>query len=291
MATILTPPTGGSKDEKDYRYSSTGVDLTAPIKLNPNPLDIESFGGRDKGYTQEKWSAFLRFATTSSIDENGNKIGPRINKKDPSLNSQAVWKKLTTDIINEFNTSPESNWVQFGKTSPNRGLQNPLTLADITAIQKFTKKVDPNVQVDVELGKTPILGTQTLQMEYPKLLVMRVFNKDPKDKNIITNSAPELLIPVVWGNKRYITSNGVYDNWITENSSLRKSLFEIIVPYDPTKHPKDKWSYNFDTKKEWTVLASPVVPSESAEKINSETVKTTNQSQTKQLQTKLKSSF
>jgi hypothetical protein len=281
MATFPT----GSDGQRDYRYSSTGVDLTAPVKLNPNPFDIESFGGRDKGYTQEKWSAFLRFVTTSSIDENGNKIGPRIDKKDVSLNSQAVWSKLTTDLINEFNTSPLSNWIQFGKTSPNRGLQNPLTLADITAIQKFTNKVDPNAQID----KIPILGTQTLQMKYPELLVLQVVNKDFKDN--ITNGAPELLIPVIWGNKRYIISNGIYANWKKENSSLRKSLFEIIVLYDPTKHPKDKWSYNFDTKKEWVSLASSTVPSQSAEKINSETVKTSIQSKTKQLQTKIKSSF
>jgi hypothetical protein len=126
-------------------------------------------------------------------------------------------------------------------------------------------------------------------MEYPKILTIQIVDKD-KDDNII-NGAPELLIPVIWGNKRYVISNGVLDSWSKENSSLRKSLYEIIVPYDPTKHPKDKWSYNFDTKKEWTALASPVVPSESAEKINSETVKTTNQSQTKQLQTKIKGSL
>ena len=263
----------GSGGQRDYRYSSTGVDLTTPLRLNPNPLDIESLGGRDKGYTQEKWSAFLRFANL------------KINKNDTSLNSQAVWAKLTTDLINEFNTSPSSNWVQFGGISSNRGLQNPLTLADITAIQKFTNKVDPNAQID----KTPILSTQTLRMEYPKLLTMVVVNKD-KDNNIL-NNAPELLIPVIWGNKRYIISNGDLEKWEKENSSTRKSLFQIITSYDPIKHPKDKWSYNFDTKKEWTSLSSPIIPSQSAEKINSETAKSSIQKQTQQLQTKIKSSF
>ena len=76
MAIFPITPDG----QKDYRYSSTGVDLTAPLQLNPNPLDIESLGGRDKGYTREKWSAFLRFASL------------KIDKNDTSLNSQAGWE-------------------------------------------------------------------------------------------------------------------------------------------------------------------------------------------------------
>lgn len=265
---MATPPTDG---QKDYRYSSTGVDLTAPLQLNPNPLNIESLGGRDKGYTQEKWSAFLRFANS------------KIDKNDISLNSQAVWESLTVNLIKEFNTSPDSNWVIFGSTNPNRGLQNPITRDDIFAIQKFTNKTDPNAKID------GWLGTQTLRMDYPKLLIMIVVNKD-KDGNI-SNGAPELLIPIIWGNKRYVISDGDNITWTDENKSTRKPFVQIITLYDPTKHPKDKFIYNPDIKKQWVALASPVVPSQSALKINSETAKTAIQKQTKQLQTKIKSSF
>jgi len=260
---MATPPTDG---QKDYRYSSTGVDLTAPLQLNPNPLDIESLGGRDKGYTQEKWSAFLRFANS------------KIDKNDVSLNSQAVWESLTVNLIKEFNTSPDSNWVKFGSTNPNRGLQNPITRDDIFAIQKFTNKTDPNAKID------GWLGTQTLRMDYPNLNVLTNINSGEK-------ISPELLIPIVWGNKRYVIPDGVNVMWTDENTSTRKPFVQIITLYDPTKHPKDKFVYNPDVKKQWVALASPVVPSQSAEKINSETAKKAIQNKTKQLQTKIKSSF
>jgi hypothetical protein len=281
--TLVTPPTG-SDGQRDYRYSSTGVDLTAPLKFNLNPFDIESLGGRDKGYTQEKWSAFLRFATQSSKDENDNIIPPRVNINDTSLNSQAVWESLTLDLIREFNTNQDSNWVRFGGSSPNRGFQNPLTREDIYAIQRFTQKTDPNAQVD------GWLGTQTLRMEYPKLLTMIVVNKykDKDGKEIVTNGAPELLIPIVWGNKRYVVSNGDFEKWNKENSSTRKSLFQIITLYDPTKHPEDKWTYNFNTRREWTSLAETVSISKSAEKVNADTVKTNVDKKTLQIQTGIK---
>jgi len=262
MATFPTTPDG----QRDYRYSSTGVDLTAPLQLNPNPLDIESLGGRDKGYTREKWSAFLRFANL------------KIDKNDTSLNSQAGWESLTVNLIKEFNTSLDSNWVQFGGNSPNRGRQNPITRVDIFAIQKFTNKTDPNAKID------GWLGTQTLRMDYPNLLILTNTNLNEK-------ISPELLIPIIWGNKRYVISNGDNVTWTDENKSTRKSFTQIITLYDPTKHPKDKFIYNPDIKKEWIRLASPVIPSQSAEKINSETAKKAIQSKTKQLQTKIKSSF
>jgi len=263
MATILTPPTGPD-GKRDYRYSSTGVDLTAPVKFNPNPLDIESFGGRNKGYTQEKWSAFLRFADS------------KINKNDTSLNSQAVWEKLTTDLIKEFNTSPESNWVKFGSTSPNRGLQNPLTREDIFAIQRFTNKVDPNAQID------GWLGTQTLRMEYPKLRIIQVVNED-KDKNIL-NGAPELLIPVVWGNKRYVIT---YSDYEAAGTDVAK-IVEKMELYDPTIHTKDKFYNNVNNYKEWTALEPTVIVSQSADQVNSNTTKQNINKKISSLQTEIK---
>jgi len=163
--------------------------------------------------------------------------------------------------------------------------QDASTVIGLYREDYYAYLVDPNAQID------GWLGTQTLQMEYPKLLQMRVFNKDPKDDKKILNSAPELLFPMIWGNKRYVTSNGVLDNWNKENSSLRKSIFEIIVPYDPTKHPRDKWSYNFDTKKEWTSLANTVSISKSDEQVNQDTVKKNVDKKITQIQTEIKNAL
>jgi hypothetical protein len=265
---MATPPTDG---KRDYRYSLTGIDLTAPLQLNPNPFDIESIGGRDKAYVVEKWKAFLRF------------VNSKIDKNDTSLNSQAGWESLTVNLIKEFNTSPDSNWVQFGGTNPNRGRQNPMTRDDIFAIQKFTNKVDPNAKID------GWLGTQTLRMDYPKTSTSIAYD-------VTKTYSPELLLPVIWGNKRYVISNK--DNLIANEESKKpnsgntsKPLSQYLKLYDPTIHSKDKFIFNPDTIREWTILSSSVAPSQSAEKINSETVKTAIKKQTQQLQTKLKSSF
>ena len=264
---MATPPTG-SDGQRDYRYSSTGVDLTAPIKLNSNPTDIESLGVRDKAYTEEKWRAFLKFSNS------------KIDKNDTSLNSKAVWESLTTDLIKEFNTSPESNWVQFGDNNPNRGLQNPISREDIFAIQRFTKKTDPNTQVD------GWLGTQTLQMDYPKRVTYINYSKDKNGNDILI--PPETLLPIIWGNKRYVVSYKDYDE---SNKNRKISYGTLIKIYDPSIHTKDKFQKDPDLNREWTSLASPVVPSQSAEKVNLETTKTAIKKQTIQLQTKLKSSF
>jgi hypothetical protein len=277
---MATPPTG-SDGQRDYRYSSTGVDLTAPIKLNPNPTDIESVNGRDKAYTEEKWRAFLRFATKSSKDENGNVIPLRVNVNDTSLNSKAVWESLTTDLINEFNTNKETSvWVQFGGNNPNRGLQNPISREDIFAIQRFTKKTDPNAQVD------GWLGTQTLRMDYPKRVTYVIYAKDKNGADLPIPS--ETLLPVIWGNKRYIISYGDFDE---SNKNKKISYATLLKVYDPSIHTKDKFQKDPDLNRDWTSLAETVSVTKSAEKVNSETTKTAIKKQTQQLQTKLKSSF
>ena len=265
---MATPPTG-SDGQRDYRYSSTGVDLTAPIKLNSNPTDIESVNGRDKAYTDEKWKAFLKFSNS------------KIDKNDTSLNSKAVWESLTTDLINEFNTNKETSvWVQFGGNNPNRGLQNPISREDIFAIQRFTKKTDPNAQVD------GWLGTQTLRMDYPKRVTYVIYAKDKNGADLPVPS--ETLLPVIWGDKRYIIS---YRDFDESNKNKKISYATLLKVYDPSIHTKDKFQKDPDLNRDWTSLAETVSVTKSAEKVNSETTKIAIKKQTQQLQTKLKSSF
>jgi hypothetical protein len=251
---------------KDYRFgNTTGVDLTAPLTLNPNPLDIESINGKDKVYTWEKWETFLIF------------IKNKIDKNDVSLNSKEKWEALTLSLINEFNTNKDtSNWVKFGGSNPNRGIANPLTREDIFAVQRFNRKTDPNVQVD------GWLGTQTLRMSYPRTFYYKntvLSNGKP------SNQPPDTLIAITWGNKRFVTT---YKDDLEANTS-QKSRLTYWKLFDPKIHNINKFDRNPNFIKEWVVLGQTVEVNQSAERINSETVTESLNKKILQTQTKIKS--
>ena len=252
---------------RDYRYGSiTGIDLLAPIKLNLNPYDIKSVNGKSPSSVSEKWRYFYGF-TNKYLDKN-----------DVSLNNEEINQKITTKFIDDFNNNKDiSAWAKAGTSNQYRGANNPLTREDIFAIQRFTQKSDPRAVID------GWLGTQTLQMNYP-VINFKSNNKIELNK---IKTPEEKYWPVIWGNKRFVITVKNYITYITDNPQPA-GLY--LVPYDPSKHDNNFISNsNFDT--EWVALGQTSLPTSSAEKINSETVKTAVQKQTKQFQTKLKSSL
>lgn len=250
-------------EPRDSRFGNiTGIDLKAPVILNPNPFDIESVNGQPKSSVWEKWLYFWGFA---------NKY---IDKNDTSINTEEGKNRITSKLIDDFNSNKDiSDWAKFGTLNPNRGLNNPITREDIFAIQRFTRKTDPRVIVD------GWVGTQTLQMLYPKILTIV--------NNIDKNPNPQNYYPSIWGDKRFVIS--VKDN--TEYvSSNHKSKASLLVPYDPSKH-NDKFEGNSGNNKQWIALGETVTPNSTAEKINTETLKSTIQKNILQLQTKITNSL
>lgn len=262
VKSLLTPPTG-SDGKRDYRYGTDGTDLTAPIILNINPDDIEITGGHPKIYTVLKWRAFLRFVDSY----------PGFNKNDVTLNSKEKWATTTTQLIRDFNR--DSDWAK--KIDPHRGANNPLTASDITAIQKFTKKVDPRVVVD----EIPILGTQTLKMEYPFVYEFFAVTKI-NGKGI--EPLPDKLIGVIWGNKRYVIT---WSDHLAANMDATK-IVEKMKLYDPTIHTPDKFHNNMNNFREWTSLESTVTVSQTVNQANDSTIKENLTKKINSIQTDLK---
>lgn len=123
-------------------------------------------------------------------------------------------------------------WASFGNENKYRGTQNPLTTDDIKAIQKFTSKTDPNVQID------GWVGTQTIQMFYPRSVIYT-----PKNKK---NYPLDFLYPIIWGNKRYVLS--VEDAQNAKKFSYPTLLYAQL--YNPAIH-KNKLIFEVSLPREW----------------------------------------
>lgn len=278
----MSTPTPLSGSNQDNRFgATTGIDLTAKIILNENPSDIESVGGHPPAYTQDKWRLFQIFLDGKDPI---NKVEP-INRLNTELNSNKELKiQITQKYINSFNAS--SAWTSFGTSNPHRGINNPLTQEDIFAIQRFTKKTDPKAQID------GWLGTQTLQMNYPKITTLnRGFTDGSKD---ISPEFSNYLIAAAWGNKKFVINR-------TDLYNKQIIFAEKFIPYNPSIHTLDKFQgFSQDTLKknenrnlvdiprwsEWINIDIKTLPiiNSSAEQINKETKKTQIQSSTKNLQ-------
>jgi hypothetical protein len=258
MAT--TPPTGSSADIKSYQYGSiTGIDLTAPVVLNPNPLDIQRVGGKPIGSVADKWRFFYLFLQTKKIDT--------------SLNSEQGRKDISTKLIEEFNTNKDtSNWAEFGNINPLRGANNPLTRDDIYAIQTFTKITDPNIQVD------GWLGTQTAQMLYPRASIF----VDITDGGL--NKDPQSFIPVIWGNKRYVLKEKD-DQEVSSSPQTKSPIANYLVLYDPVIHKEKLQTQNLP--KNWDIIGSDISVNQSATLINAKTKLVSQQKASIQNQTNL----
>ena len=248
--------------DKD-RYSDNGIDLLEPPVLNLNPFDIEKILLYPKEFTQEKWNRFYYFVNNS------------FDKKDTSINS-SIKKSKTDDLIKRFN---EEIWYPYGDKYPSiyRGKNNPLTREDIFAIQRFTSKTYPKTLID------GWLGTQTLQMKYPSYIVEQ--NLDSEDEN--------KFMPAIWGEYRFVVQYKNFKN--NKNGTDTNPIVKYFIPYNPDIYTADKLTWPIELIKEFmrtkTYKPNSVNITKSPSQINSETAKTSIQKQTKQLQTKLKSSF
>lgn len=226
---------GDDPTKKNQFGVVSGVDLTSKVILNNNPLDVESVNGFPPGSVVDKWTFFYLFLQDRKIDTDINSLEGR--------------KNISLKLINEFNTDTESSlWASFGSSNKYRGTQNPLTRQDIEAIQRFTSKTDPNVQID------GWVGTQTIQMFYPR---SRIFT--PRgNKNLPLDS----LYPIIWGSKRYVIS--VKDAQTAKELTYPTLLY--VKLYDPSLH-KDKL-ISEAIPKEWnsidTVSISPTATLENA---------------------------
>jgi hypothetical protein len=191
----------------------SGVDLTSPPILNEDPSDIESVNGRNPEEVFLKWEVFYKFLQSKTISTDINSLEGR--------------KKISLELINEFNTNKKTSfWASSGKS-----ISNPLTKADIEAIQRFTQKTDPNVQVD------GWVGTQTIQLKYPPLRFLltefRVYDgKLNKNTTYTVKDYPSnTVIPIIWGNKRFVIPLGDFN----DSNSSKTSSYPFWKSYDPIK--------------------------------------------------------
>jgi hypothetical protein len=124
------------------------VDLTAPIILNTNPLDISP----DIYY--DIWNLFQEFLRKKGV----------VNSS--GLNSDKGYSKVGIELIKEFNS--------------NRSIEFSITEKDIKAAQKYHEITNPGkILID---GR---LGSQTSQMRYPEPILY--YKSDSKNVPLNTN--------------------------------------------------------------------------------------------------------
>jgi hypothetical protein len=156
----------------------SGASLVAPVILNQNSLDVEFVNGFNPEDVVLKWNGFYNFLQEKNIDTDINSLGGK--------------EKISLPLINEFNTKIVK--------SPSR----TITRASIEAVQRFNQKTDPNVQVD------GWVGTQTIQLQYPKIKFLLTIFKvyDGKTNKTIEYDPKKYpsnsVIPILWGNKRFV---------------------------------------------------------------------------------------
>jgi hypothetical protein len=268
---------------RNYRYAEDGTDLTAEPIVNPNPLDIIVPPGRTKGDIVTNWNNFYSFVREIK----------GFNTTNPQLNSSEGRKNLTTQLINEYNSS--ERWHTQYKYLKNL----PLTQDDISAIQVFTKITDSNVKVD------GFLGTQTIQMYYPRAAIKTITDRaeilwiekhpdgEPFPQSEIKKLSPQQqllfavpkdsdFVPYIWGNKRYVMTYKQYvSTWSTR---FDKSFYNLLVPYDPTIH---KPLIPRFTPEKWNALGEDVIIDQPASLKNIVTQQVQNQKATLQSQANL----
>jgi hypothetical protein len=248
---------GDDPTKKNQFGVVSGVDLTSKVILNNNPLDIESINGFPPGSIADKWTFFYLFLQDRKINTDINSLEGR--------------KNISLKLINEFNTDTKSSlWASFGSSNKYRGTQNPLTTDDIKAIQKFTSKTDPNVQID------GWVGTQTIQMFYPR---SRIFTSKGNK-----NPSLDSLYPIIWGSKRYVIS--VKDAQSAKELTYPTLLYAKL--YDPSLH-KDKLIPD-TIPKEWNSIDTVTVSS-TATLENAKTTLLAQQKKSLQSQTNLTNSI
>lgn len=278
-----------SDGTRNYRYALDGTDLSVPPIPNLNPLDIVVPPGRTVGDILKNWNQFYLFIRKEK----------KLNTTDPILNSEEGRKNITTQLLNEYNNN-EIFHTNFKYLRP-----YPLNQEDIRAIQTFTKITDPNVIVD------GFLGTQTIQMEYPREAVYEIvdtslqrwLDKDPSRRREDfpqseikkLNPDQQLLfvtpndndfVPYIWGNKRYVIT---WRQYLSSFSTyFDKPVNNILIPYDPTIHRPIIPRY---LPKNWDAIGENGVITPPASLKNIVTQQIQVQKATQQLKTKLTNSL
>lgn len=209
---IINYKEGDDPTKKNQFGVVSGVDLLAPPILNEDPSSIESVNGKNPEEVYQKWETFNTFLQSKKINIDINTIKGR----EDSLK-----------LIIEFNTNKKTSfWADSGKS-----ILNPLTKADVEAIQRFTQRTDPNVQVD------GWVGTQTVQLKYPPLRFLltefKVYDGKLNKTTIyaVKNYPSNTLIPIIWGNKRFIIPLDDFNN----SNRSKKSSYPFWKTYDPVR--------------------------------------------------------
>jgi hypothetical protein len=278
-----------SDGTRNYRYAEDGTDLTVPPIPNPNPLDIVVPPGRTVGDIVRNWNNFYSFIRKVK----------NFNTTNPILNSAEGRKNITTQLLNEYNNN-EIYHTKFKYLKP-----HPLNQEDIRAIQTFTKITDSNVIID------GFLGTQTIQMEYPREATFEQVDKSlerwlaedssrrkedfPQSEINKLSQEQQLLfitpndgdfVPHIWGNKRYVVT---WRQYLSSFSTyLDKPLLNLLVPYDPSIHNPIIPRY---TPKNWDAIGENAIINQPASLKNIVTQQIQVQKATQQLKTNLTNSL
>jgi hypothetical protein len=252
------------KEEKDPTKKNkfgvvSGADLEAPPILNLNPLDIEFVNGKNPEEVTRKWLVFSTFLEKKNITTDINSLEGR--------------KKISLELIKEFNTSKTSFWATSKKS-----ITNPLDINDIKAVQKFNQITDPNVQVD------GWVGTQTVQLLYPRINFLLITYKNYERNKYVEYPPKEYpddtLVPIIWGNKRFVIPINSF--LLSQNSD---TSYQYWRPYSPSTD-KDKLPWNTMSRKLRTSFPSNSTWDKLDNTVDIENTLTINQNTSKEQQQK-----
>ena len=243
--------------------NTTGLDLTSQINLNSNPLDIEEYDGLTAGEVQIKWNAFIIWITKGKQPD-GTLNTTYYDIKNVAINTNVSQK--TDAMINGFNQYWEQIKPPLQQKLQRENKRWRLNKLDVQKIQIFHNKTDASVQLD-----GGFIGTQTIRLRYPRPIPVNFFrilldtklpvnfSTDKYDillfypipsqrqyavqlfpnKKVYSELFPsQSVIPILWGNKRFILTQNEYDNNLLSNTNLFKSydlspnLYNDVLPWN-----------------------------------------------------------
>lgn len=214
------------------------VNLTAKVILNNNPLQIQL----DNIYAIYGWNHFQRFLQAKKI----------VN--DPKLNTNEGKSQFTDELIKEYNSGTSIiNNVKF-----NYATIYPAAIIDDNSIikaQKYHKISDLNVVID------GWVGSQTSQLIYP--LPYAIYQGELKTNFPIDKNG---VIPVIWGNQRYVINAGLLYKKLKVGDSYQIS---DLIPYDESKYLSTLQTKSLP--KEWNKLGNNLIVSKTPLQINNDT--------------------
>lgn len=164
--------------------------LTDLIVLNINPLDIFP------NINPRIWNAFQKFIVKKNLYNS------------PLLNPGEGNSKLALQLIEEYNTSVPLNSI--------------ITTNDILAAQKYHLITNPG-----KILTDGRLGSQTSQMKYPE---RAIYYAETIKNGIVVPKSSDGLIPIIWGNKRYVISAQIVYDYAIKGLSYPSSKLVIFNP-------------------------------------------------------------